>query len=336
MKLDKHIQYFEKIKGGINPDREPGFCSAIIQDGKIVHAINHGLASMEHQVPLTGDSLFYLASESKQFTAACILHLISDKKLSLKQDVREIVKEASHFRSKITIQNLLNHTSGIPDYFQYLDCSLDLVGGHENDYFDNSHIMKIIDNCEPTFKPNTRHEYSNSNYIILAQIVKHVSGTQLASYAKKHIFKPLKMSHSVYDIDRCKVIRNRVASYTKSKNAYRVYLKNSCTVGDGGLLSSINDLIKWEVNCHDNKHLPLSVVKGLTRRSKLSNGKLLTYANGLEVTIGKDKQEYSFHGGGFGGFITDIIRVPSQKISVIYLSNNEGVGYTNGWYHKYF
>ena len=113
MNLEKHIQYFEKIKAGINPKNEPGFCSAIIQKGKIVHTINHGLASIEHQAPLTGDSLFYLASESKQFTAACILNLVNSKKLSLDQDVREIVNETNHFKFKITVQNLLNHTSGI-------------------------------------------------------------------------------------------------------------------------------------------------------------------------------------------------------------------------------
>lgn len=336
MDLEKQIQYFEKIKDSIHPNNEPGFCSAIIQNGEIVHTINHGLASIEHQSPLTGNSLFYLASESKQFTAACILNLVNDKKLNLNQDVREIVNETNHFRFKVSIQNLLNHTSGIPDYFQYINSSIDLRDGHENDYFENSHIMKIVDNCELIFQPNTRHQYSNSNYIILAEVVKLVSGSRLSNYAKKHIFKPLGMKHTLYDDDRCRVVKNRVSSYTTSKNKYRAYLKNSCTVGDGGVLSSINDLVKWELNYHNNKLLPASVIKGLTKKSKLSNGKKLDYANGLEVSAEKNKYKFSFHGGAFGGFFTDILRVPSQKASFIYLCNNNGVGYTESWYRKYF
>ncbi len=335
MNVDRLTRYFENIRDTISPHKEPGFCSAIIQNGEIVHSINHGLASIEHQSPLTGDSLFYLASESKQFTAACILHLVRDKKLSLNQDVRDIVIETAHFPAKISIQNLLNHTSGIPDYFQYINSSINLSGGHENDYFDNRHILKVIDNCNLAFRPNTRHVYSNSNYIVLAEVVKKVSGSQLANYAKKHIFKPLGMTSTLYDNDRGRVIKNRVCSYSSERKTYRTYLKNSCTVGDGGVLSSINDLAKWEANYHNNSLLPANVVRGLTKRSKLSTGELLSYANGLEISARESTVEYIYHGGAFEGFLTDIIKIPSHKTSIIYLCNNDGIGYTPNWYRQY-
>jgi len=107
-------------------------------------------------------------------------------------------------------------------------------------------------------------------------------------------------------------------------------------VGDGGVLSSINDLIKWETNLHTQHQLPAAVIKGLTKQSKLSDGRKLTYANGLEVSTDDHAYNYSYHGGGFGGFRTFIFRVPALKASFIYLSNNTRIEHDTNWYHKNF
>ena len=328
MDIERLIKYFENQTSKTNPNKDPGFCSAIIHRGEIIHSINHGLASLEHDAPLTNNSVFYLASLSKQFTAACILKLVYDKKLKLTQDVRAIVKETDQFRNKITIQNLLNHTSGIPDYFPYLDCQLHLDG---SDYFDNKHIMKIID-ClwGLDFAPNEKHEYSNSNYIILTEVVKKVTGKSFAKFAKDNLFKPVGMNQTSFDDDRFKVIKHRVSGYVshsaKRKN-YRVDLKNSCTVGDGGVLSSINDLAKWEANAHNNKLLDGPVLKGLTKTKALADGSKLFYANGMELSPENAPIPYVFHTGGFEGFHTLLIRVPSEKLSMLYLSNNPAVDF---------
>jgi len=293
----------------------------VLQEGQLVYSRNHGLASLEHESPLTADSLFYLASVSKQFTAACILKLIHDKQLKLGHDARALIKEIDHFPHKISIQNLLNHTSGIPDYFEYFNCHL---GRHHSDYFDNADIMKVISGFFTTrFKPNERMSYSNSNYIILAQVVKKVSGLTLAKFAKKHIFGPTGMKHTIFDEDRFKVVKHRVSGYERASEKSRIYrldLKNSTTVGDGGVLSSINDLIQWELNFHKNTHLDVSVIRGLTKRCKLANGTPNAYGNGLELSTEEDKNVFSYHGGGFDGFRTWLARVPAEKISLIYLS----------------
>ena len=209
MQLQKYLDYVESLAERINPDKEPGFCSAVHQDGEVVHSLNHGLASLEHESPLTADSLFYLASVSKQFTAACILKLVHDSQLKLGQDARALIKEIDHYPDKVTIQNLLNHTSGIPDYFEYFNCH---PGRHHSDYFDNADIMKVIDGFyETRFKPNERMSYFNSNYIILAQVVKKISGLSLAKFARKHIFQPVDMKHTIFDEDRFKVVKHRVS-----------------------------------------------------------------------------------------------------------------------------
>lgn len=335
MQLDKYLDFFESLKKNINPEKEPGFSSAIVKNGKVIYALNHGLASIEHESPLTSDSLYYLASVSKQFTAACVLNLVNDKRLRLNQDVREIVKETRHFSNKITIQNLLNHTSGIPDYFEYLNCQPGLRG---NDYFENSDILKIVDNLDGLrFPPNEYFRYSNSNYILLAEVVKRVSGSRPSIYAKKNIFSPVGMKCTIFDDDRNKVIKKRVSSYTSPSarsRKYYAFLKNSCTVGDGGVLSSINDLIKWEINFHNNENLPAKVINGLAKRGQLSGGKPIDYGNGLELSATKSKIKFNYHGGSFEGFQTYILRVPSLKTSFIYLSNNEYLSDDVVWPHR--
>ena len=325
MDIAKQIDVFEALKERINPETEPGFSLAIVQHGEVEYMLNHGLASIEHSSPLTSDSLYYLASVSKQFTAASILNLVEDDLLQLGQCVSDVIGEVSHFGEKISIQNLLNHTSGIPDYFEYLNCQINMQW---QDYFDNKDILKIISNIEDLrFSPGSRFLYSNSNYILLAEVIKRVSRSRTSIYTKKKIFNPVGMKHTVFDDDRNKVIRNRVASYTSPEprsKTYYAFLKNSCTVGDGGVLSSINDLVKWEINMHNNTRLPSGVISRLTERGKLTTGKSIDYGNGQELSATNAKK-FSYHGGSFEGFETYVIRVPSLKTSLIFLSNNENL-----------
>lgn len=261
--------------------------------------------------------------------------IVNDKAIQLNHNVRNIIREIRHFDEKISIQSLLNHTNGIPDYFEYLDCQL---GMKWQDYFENSDILKIISNFDGLqFSPNSRFCYSNSNYILLAEVIKRVSGCRTSTYAKKEVFSPVGMKNTIFDDDRSKVIRNRVSSYT-SKSAdsksYYAYLKNSCTVGDGGVLSSVNDLIRWEVNFHNNKCLPQRLISSLTKRGKLQDGIVIEYGNGLELSSSKSSVNFSYHGGSFEGFETYILRVLSSKASLIFLSNNEYLCHGTVWPHR--
>lgn len=168
-------------------------------------------------------------------------------------------------------------------------------------------------------------EYSNTNYILLMAVVQTISGQTPAQYAREKVFVPVGMHSTLFDDDRLKVIKNRVYSYTPDeidRGEYRVELKNSCTVGDRGVLSSINDLLLWEANIHDNKCLPDTVLSSLFNTSVLNNGEPNYYASGIEVSPPEDKYKYSFHGGAFEGFRSMILRIHDEKLSVIYLSNN--------------
>ncbi|MGH1542233.1 MAG: serine hydrolase domain-containing protein [Arenicella sp.] len=281
---------------------------------------------MESDTPLTNDSLFYLASESKQFTASCILNLVNDGHLTLDSDIRDIVNETRKFTKKITVQNLLNHTSGIPDYLDYVFYQ---IGRYPSDYFDNKESLELISKFDFLhFLPGDEFDYSNSNYILLMAAVQSITGLMPAQYAREKIFNPVNMRATLFDDDRYKVIKNRVYSYNPvagENKDYRLELKNSCTVGDGGVLSSINDLALWEANIHNNQCLPDSVVSGLFHTNPFNNGTINYYANGTEISPPQEKVRYSFHGGGFEGFRTLIFRLHDEKLSFIYLSNNPAV-----------
>lgn len=323
MKIDKLITKIEASAEEIVANKEPGFCCAVVKEGNLVFFKSHGLANMESDTPLTNDSLFYIASESKQFTAACVLNLVNDGLITLDQDIRDIVDETKQFDEKISIQNLLNHTSGIPDYLDYIDYQ---IGRYPSDYFDNKDSLELIRKFDfVEFKANEKFSYSNSNYILLMTAIQNITGLTPARYAQEKIFDPVGMRSTLFDDDRFKVIKNRVYSYTpdaEKKNEYRVELKNSCTVGDGGVLSSIHDLARWETNIHNNRCLPEPVISGLFYTTALSNGAPNYYANGTEVSPPEHKFNYSFHGGGFEGFRASILRVHDESLSIIYLSNN--------------
>lgn len=320
MNIEKLISKIETSADEISKDEEPGFCCGIVKNGSLVFSLSHGLANMESVAPLTNSSLFYLASDSKQFTAACILNLVNDGLISLDDDVRDIVDETRHFDQKISVQNLLNHTSGIPEYLDRISCD------HDSNYFDNKDSLKLVSKFDSLeFTPNEKFEYSNSNYILLMAAVQTITGQTPAHYAQEKVFAPVGMNSTLFDDDRLKVIKNRVYSYTPDKinrGEYRVELKNSCTVGDGGVLSGINDLMLWEANIHENKCLPDTVISGLFNTTELNSGEPNYYANGTEISPPENKYKYSFHGGAFEGFRSMILRIHDEKLSVIYLSNN--------------
>lgn len=324
MKIDRLVTEIESAVKELDDSQEPGFSCGIVQDGDLVFSVSCGLENMETQTSLSNKSLYYLASESKQFTAACILHLVYDGLLKLDDDIRDIVEQSKQFNEKIPIQNLLNHTSGIPDYLDYMDYQLNR---RSCDYFDNKDALKLIEYFDfQKFKVNEKHAYSNSNYILLMAAVQNITNLTPAQYAKQKIFEPLGMTHTLFDDDRFKIIKNRVHSYylpdIDKKREYKLELKNSCTVGDGGVLSNIHDLARWEANIHKNTGLPESVISGLFHTHPLSNGTQNYYANGTEISPPESRVRYSFHGGGFEGFRTLIFRVHDANLSFIYLANN--------------
>lgn len=317
--------YFTQLQASL-PPQGPGFSAAVLRNGETIFERHHGMASLELKAPLSGDSAFYLASESKQFTAACVLSLVREGALDLDGDVCPFLPELSGFEQAFPLRSLLNHTSGIPDYFPYLQCQL---GRHEADYFNNETILELIARLDTVDCPTgTAHRYSNSNYTLLAALVERVSGLPLARYAREKLFAPLGLHHIRFDDDRFAVIDHRVFSYEADAarpHGVRQHLGNANTVGDGGVYASVRELLSWEREWHRQWNTEDSLLHAMLAPSPLLDGSVPDYRFGLEV-VRRNGHDIVFHGGGLWGFSTLVLRLPRMGVSVIHLANCENAG----------
>lgn len=314
--------YFTQLQSTLPADG-PGFSAAILCDGKPVFELHRGMASLELKVPLSSESAYYLASESKQFTAACVLTLVREGAIGLDDDVCVHLPELARFEQPFPLRSLLNHSSGIPDYFQFIECQL---SRHEADYFDNRMILDLIKRLDTVvFPTSTGYRYSNSNYILLATLVQRLSGMPLARYAREKLFDPLRMRRIAFDEDRFSIIEHRVFSYEADAArpfGYKQHLGNANTVGDGGVYASINELLRWEKEWHRQWADPSSLLHAMLQPSPLLDGSVPAYRFGLEV-IQRAGHDVVFHSGGLWGFNTLIVRIPALRMSVIHLANCE-------------
>jgi len=320
--MQKLREHFYKLQSAL-PARGPGFSAVVLQDDEVKFELHHGMSSVELMVPLTGDSAFYLASESKQFTAACVMTLVREGAISLDDDVCTYLPQLVKFEQAFPVRSLLNHSSGIPDYFQFIHCQL---ARHEADYFDNNYILRLISSCDTVdFPTSTEHRYSNSNYILLAALVERLTGIPMARYAKKILFEPLGMSKLTFDDDRFSVIEQRVSSYEVDSArpfGYKQNLGNANTVGDGGIYGSTNELLRWERDWHGQWANESSLLHSMLQESPLLDGRILPYRFGLEK-IQCAGHDVVFHSGGLWGFNSLLLRLPQRRMSIIHLANCE-------------
>ncbi len=313
------IEKIEKIFERFAPE-SPGCVCAVNKGGETVFQKGYGMANLELDVPLSPDSVFYIASTSKQFTAASIAMLSLSGKVSLDSSIREHIPEMPDYAENITVKNLLHHTSGIRDYF----CLFILKGWTEKEYFNNAMAVDLITRQKGVlFPPGERYAYSNSNYVLLAEIVKRTSRKTLNEYSRENIFKPLGMNNTHFDDNYEAIVKNRASSYGYNNGKYFRYLKAFDGVGDGNLLTTVNDLFKWGQNFKDHKLGGKEFTDLLLTRGKLNNGKELDYAFGLMPGTYRRLDIISHRGGGLNGFKTDFIRFPEQDFSVAVLCNVE-------------
>jgi len=320
--VQRLADHFTQLQSTL-PPHGPGFSAAVLCDGETVFELHHGMASLELKVPLSADSAYYLASESKQFTAACVMSLVRAGIIGLDDDVCAHLPELAKFEQPFPLRSLLNHSSGIPDYFQFLECQL---SRHEADYFNNRMILELIGRLDTVVCPtSTGHRYSNSNYILLAALVERLGGMSLGRYAKEKLFNPLDIRHITFDEDRFNIIAHRVFSYEADAArplGLKQHLGNANTVGDGGVYASIRDLLLWEKEWHRQWADPSSLLHAMLQPSPLLDGSVPSYRFGLEV-IQRAGHDVVFHGGGLWGFDTLIMRIPARRMSVIQLANCE-------------
>ncbi len=301
-----------------NKQNTPGGSVGIIKDGKLIFSKGYGMANLDYNIPNGPETVFKIASTSKQFTAASIVILAQQGKLSLQDKLSAYFPKFPSYADNITIQHLLNHTSGIRDYIILARLS----GLGPNDYYTDKTVGKLLmSQQELNFNPGEEFVYSNSGYWLLSQIVKKVSGETLAVFAKKNIFDPLKMKNSRFHDNFVEVVKNRATGYRSDrKGGFYEYMTTLNMVGDGGLITTINDLAKWDASFYDSSIFDKDFWNQMLQFGTLNNGKKIPYASGL-ATRNYKGLEVIHHSGSFVGYRTQFIRFPKAKFSVIVLAN---------------
>jgi CubicO group peptidase (beta-lactamase class C family) len=318
---DDFTQNIDNVFAVCNMSDAPGCAVAVIQNGKIVYERGYGLANLEYNIPISPTTVFYIASASKQFTAASIAILIQRGKLLPDDQLRKYVSELPPVYDGITIRHLLYHTSGIRDFHNLLD-----VQGRTDDVNTESDIIQLLARQKGlNFKPGEKFEYSNSGYFLLAVIVKRVSGHSLREFAEENIFRPLGMKNTHFHDDRMMIVKKRATGYLpKRGGGYREYVTDYDLVGHAGVMTTIEDLFLWDQNFYDNRlGGGRNLIAQLLTAGKLNNGEDLDYAYGLQLGEYKGLRTVK-HDGGFAGFVTEMLRFPDQKFTVICLANVRG------------
>jgi CubicO group peptidase (beta-lactamase class C family) len=297
----------------------PGCALSVMKDGKIIYERGYGMADLDHDVPITPHTVFHVASMSKQFTAASIVMLAQEGKLSLDDPVRKYIPELPDFGVPVTIRELIHHTSGLRDQWDLLDLagwrySLDLIT-------DDDVLSVVSRQKELNFPPNTKHLYCNTGYTLLAQIVKRASGQSYREYTTAHIFEPLKMTSTHFRDDHAEIVKNMAVGYEPAKDTFKSSITNFDTVGATSLLTTVEDLAHWDENFYDPRVGGKAMVDQMLERGKLNNGEQLDYAFGLVVGTHRGLKTVD-HGGADAGYRSDMIRFPDQHFSVAVLCNN--------------
>ncbi len=308
----------DKIFEAWNQPNVPGASLGIFVDGKIAYSTGYGLANLESNIPNEANTVFRIGSTSKQFTAACISLLAVREELNLDDTLKSIFPEFPDYASEITIRHLFHHTSGIRDYLQLAY----LKGLGDDDFYTDKDIMNWLTNqSELNFQPGAEYLYSNSGYWLLGQIVERVSGINMAEFAHKEIFGPLRMTNTHFHNDNSREVNNRALGYVPIDEAnFRISMTNLEMIGDGGILTTINDIKKWDDEFYQRNVLSDEFWNLMTDFGHLNNGDDLDYAGGLIIGNYRGQKTIS-HGGAFVGFRAEFIRFPDQKTSIAIFTN---------------
>jgi N-acyl-D-aspartate/D-glutamate deacylase/CubicO group peptidase (beta-lactamase class C family) len=298
----------------------PGCAVGVVRAGELAYARGFGMADLERAVAISPSSVFDIGSVSKQFTAASIVLLAVEGKLSIEDDIRTHLPELPPYPSTVTIRHLLLHRGGLKDYIDPMVAA----GAETADVTTGAEALAAIVAAQGVdFPAGTKYEYSNTGYFLLGEIVARVSGGTLPSFAAKEIFRPLGMSSTHFHDDHTQLVPNRALGYSNPLGASRVAIEMSDweQVGDGSVFTTVEDLARWVANLESGE---------------VGGELFLDYmATPGEPTGGDEEGTYGFaqrhsrwrgrevvsHGGSWAGYRAQLLRIPKERTAVAILCN---------------
>ena len=302
----------------------PGCALGVVEDGEFIYERGYGFANLDWDIPSATDTVFYVGSVSKQFTAAVIALLAEEGTVDLDENIREYFPEIRGYAQPITVRHLVHHTSGLRDIYTLMS----LAGIRLEDVFTDEQAIELIAaQRETNFEPGSEYLYSNSGYFLLAQLVERVSGKTLREFAEERIFAPLGMEDTHFHDRPSHIVDRRAISYQDSfsfvdgHREFQVsYLGNFDKVGAGGLYTTVRDLLLWDRNFYSGDVGGRPFLDLIHTRGALNDGSQLTYAFGLTVDEYRGLKTVS-HGGSMMGFKAAYLQFPEQRLSVITTCN---------------
>ena len=298
---------------------EPGGVVLVAKKGNILYERAFGMANMELGVPMKKDMVFCIASITKQFTAVAVLNLIEKGKLSLQDTVGKFLPEYPEAMKKITVEQLLAHTSGVPNAKDI--SSLRAVG---RGWLSADQVMATFKDQPLDFTPGTAWAYSNSGYQLLGYIIEKVTGMPYAEYMDKNILEFAGMNHSFYGNDM-KLVPNRASSYVYSRWGIENAVNGNVQIAfaAGAIQSTATDMLKWYQALLSNKFIRKETLMKAWSKSTLTNGKKTDYGQGWFIGELNGSRTVE-HGGNMGGFMGHVIYMPDEEVLVVVLFNFRG------------
>ncbi|MBS1788973.1 MAG: serine hydrolase [Acidobacteria bacterium] len=298
---------------------EPGAAVIAVKDGQVVFRKGYGMANLELGVAIEPDMIFRIGSITKQFTAVSILMLMEQGKLSLSDEITKFLPDYPTQGHKITIEHLLTHTSGIKSY-----TGLPEWRPLWRKDLKMTELIDLFKDKPMEFAPGAGWNYNNSAYVLLGAIIEKITGQSYGDFVEKNIFAPLGMKQSFYDNTQ-RVIPHRAAGYARGQGGYvnAEYLSMTHPRAAGSLMSTVDDLAKWDAALYTEKLVKQESLKKAWTPFVLNDGRPTKYGYGWGVTTLEGERMLT-HSGGINGFTCDAARLPESKIYVAILTNREG------------
>lgn len=295
----------------------PGVVVAISLNDEIVFADGAGMANLENDIPLSPDTVFQVASVSKQFTAFATLLLVADGAIELDEDIRTYLPDLPETETEITVRHLLDHTGGLRERSTLAQ----MAGWLPDDIHTKAQLRSLVrDQRGVNFAAGTKVEYSNTGYGLLAEIVEQVSGQTFEAFMQTRIFDPLEMRATQFPDTRNALIPNRAASYYPDGENFKNVIVASEGTGSTGLYTTVLDLLKWAENFETQSVGDPLVFDLMAERFQVENGADSTFAKGQEFRVHKGFETWS-HGGTDAGYRSFLLRVPEVDLEVAVISN---------------
>jgi D-alanyl-D-alanine carboxypeptidase len=294
----------------------PGLSLAVVREGRIVLRKGYGLANVELSVPATAESVYKIGSVTKNFTAAAVMILAEEGKITLDEKIARYLADVPNVPGAVTVRELLSHTSGIVDYTE-------IPGSARFARLDRlpKEVVKPALEAALRFIPGEKYEYSNTNYILLGMIIERASGKAYGQFLAERIFQPLQMTDTRVD-NLVAIVKNRAAGYNWWQDAIHngEYGSPSNKWSSGGIVSSVTDLAKWDAALRTGKILKPEIVQMMLAPARLTGGQEVGYGLGNELFLDRGHR-VGGHNGEIFGFNSSFSRYLDDDLTVILLCN---------------